>query len=77
MGFLPRVWDRLRVLGPIGAVVAEFYGADQGLGRLVIYSASQLETELLFLAILILAATGVTVFLVFSWIESRFASWKG
>ena len=77
---LPYIFSAFKIslsLSLIGAVVAEFYGADHGLGYLVIYSATQLETELLFLAILILAATGVSVFLVFSWIESRFASWKG
>ena len=77
---LPYIFSAFKIslsLSLIGAVVAEFYGADHGLGYLVIYSATQLETELLFLAILILAATGVSVFLIFSWIESRFASWKG
>ncbi len=77
---LPYIFSAFKIslsLSLIGAVVAEFYGADHGLGYLVIYSATQLETELLFLAILILASTGVTVFLIFSWIETRFASWKG
>jgi ABC-type nitrate/sulfonate/bicarbonate transport system permease component len=76
---LPYIFSAFKIslsLSLIGAVVAEFYGADHGLGYLVIYSATQLETELLFVAISILAATGVSVFLVFTWVESRFASWK-
>ena len=61
----------------IGATVGESCGAGEGLEHLVIESATLLETELLFVSISNLAAAGVTVFLLFSRIDSRFASWKG
>jgi NitT/TauT family transport system permease protein len=53
----------------VGAVVAEFYGSDRGLGYLVITSATQLRTDLLFVSIIVLAALGVTLFAVFGYLE--------
>lgn len=64
-------------LSLVGAVVGEFYGADEGLGYLIIYSANQLETALLFVSICILAVIGVTMFMLFQWLENQFAYWKG
>ena len=56
-------------LSLVGAVVAEFYGADRGLGYLVITSATQLRTDLLFVSIIILAALGVSLFALFGHLE--------
>lgn len=56
-------------LSLVGAVVAEFYGSDRGLGYLVITSATQLRTDLLFVSIIILAALGVSLFALFGYLE--------
>lgn len=56
-------------LSLVGAVVGEFYGADRGLGFLVITAATQLRTDLLFVAIIVLAAIGITAFSFFGWLE--------
>jgi ABC-type nitrate/sulfonate/bicarbonate transport system permease component len=58
-------------LSLVGAVVGEFYGADRGLGYLVITAATQLRTDLLFVAIFVLAAIGIVTFSVFGWLERR------
>src|SRR5258708_20586497 len=47
-------------LALVGAVVAEFYSSDRGLGYLIITSATELRTDLLFVAITILAVLGLT-----------------
>jgi NitT/TauT family transport system permease protein len=56
-------------LALVGAVVAEFYSSDRGLGYLIITSATELRTDLLFVAITILAVLGVVSFAVFGWLE--------
>jgi NitT/TauT family transport system permease protein len=58
-------------LSLVGAVVGEFYGSDRGLGYLVISSATQLRTDLLFVAIVVLAVLGVALFVSFGWLERR------
>jgi ABC-type nitrate/sulfonate/bicarbonate transport system permease component len=58
-------------LALVGAVVGEFYSSDRGLGYLIITSATQLRTDLLFVAIVILAVLGVTSFTFFGWLERR------
>ena len=56
-------------LALVGAVVAEFYSSDRGLGYLIITSATELRTDLLFVAITILAVLGVISFAVFGRLE--------
>jgi NitT/TauT family transport system permease protein len=69
---LPYIFAGFKIaasLSLVGAVVAEFYGSDRGLGYLVITSATQLRTDLLFVSIIVLAALGVTLFSVFGYLE--------
>ena len=56
-------------LALVGAVVAEFYSSDRGLGYLIITSATELRTDLLFVAIVILAVLGVISFALFGQLE--------
>jgi ABC-type nitrate/sulfonate/bicarbonate transport system permease component len=56
-------------LSLVGAVVGEFYGSDRGLGYLVITSATQLRTDLLFVSIIVLAVLGVSLFAIFGKLE--------
>jgi NitT/TauT family transport system permease protein len=69
---LPYIFAGFKIaasLSLVGAVVAEFYGSDRGLGYLVITSATQLRTDLLFVSIIILAALGVSLFAAFGYLE--------
>jgi len=71
---LPFVFAGFKIaasLALVGAVVGEFYGADRGLGYLVITAATQLRTDLLFVAIFVLAAIGILTFTLFGWLERR------
>jgi NitT/TauT family transport system permease protein len=58
-------------LALVGAVVAEFYSSDVGVGYLIITSATQLRTDLLFVAIVVLAALGVSSFTFFGYLERK------
>lgn len=69
---LPYIFAGFKIaasLSLVGAVVAEFYGSDRGLGYLVITSATQLRTDLLFVSIIVLAALGVGLFSLFGYLE--------
>jgi len=71
---LPFIFASFKIaasLALVGAVVAEFYSSDRGLGYLVITSATQLRTDLLFVAIVVLAALGVSSFMLFGWLERK------
>lgn len=70
---LPYIFAAFKIaasLSLVGAVVGEFYGADRGLGFLVITSATQLQTDLLFVAITVLAVLGVGLFTLFGRLEA-------
>lgn len=75
---MPYVIAGLKVAYPlalIGAVVAEWFTGDRGLG-LVIYSANaNLNTPTLFAAIGVLAVTGVAINIALSLIERRVLFW--
>jgi ABC-type nitrate/sulfonate/bicarbonate transport system permease component len=76
---LPFIFAAFRIassLSLVGAVVAEFYGSDRGLGFLVITSATQLQTDLLFVAIAVLAVLGVGCFALFGRVERSFGRWQ-
>ena len=59
---VPAIFSGFRValmLSLVGAVVAEYVGANQGLGALIIVSQGTLDTELMFVAFVILTALGL------------------
>jgi NitT/TauT family transport system permease protein len=59
---VPAIFSGLRValmLSLVGAVVAEYVGANQGLGALIIVSQGTLDTELMFVSFVILTALGL------------------
>ncbi|MBJ7603276.1 MAG: ABC transporter permease [Candidatus Dormibacteraeota bacterium] len=63
---LPQVLAGLKIgitLAVVGAVVGEWVGADKGLGYLIIFADSQLDTTLSFASITVLVAMGVVLFL--------------
>ena len=59
---MPAVFSGLRValmLALVGAVVAEYVGANKGLGALIIVSQGTLDTELMFVAFVQLTVLGL------------------
>jgi ABC-type nitrate/sulfonate/bicarbonate transport system permease component len=69
---LPFIFASFKIaasLALVGAVVAEFYSSEVGLGYLIITAATQLRTDLLFVAIVVLAALGVSSFMLFGYLE--------
>jgi NitT/TauT family transport system permease protein len=62
---LPSVMSALKVAAPlslVGAVVAEFSGANSGLGHLVIVAAYRADVALLFGAVIIVSLFGIALF---------------
>jgi NitT/TauT family transport system permease protein/putative hydroxymethylpyrimidine transport system permease protein len=59
----------------IGAVFGEWSGSDAGLGHLMLQASAQLETALLFAAVVVLSACAVALFGALSLLERRVAWW--
>ena len=69
---IPFLFAALRMcvtLSVIGAVVGEFVGASAGLGHLVRLAHSELATDLMFAALLVLGLMGTTLFLAVEGLE--------
>lgn len=61
---MPAIFSGLRValmLSLVGAVVAEYVGANKGLGALIIVAQGTLDTELMFVAFVMLTLLGFTL----------------
>jgi NitT/TauT family transport system permease protein len=75
---LPFVFSGLKVaitLAVIGAVIAEFVGADSGLGYLMILANSSMQTEMSYAAVTLLSALGLLLFAAVSLAERILAPW--
>jgi putative hydroxymethylpyrimidine transport system permease protein len=62
---LPALASGLRVaaaVAPIGAVVGEWVGSSAGLGYLMLHANARMQIDLLFAALFVLAAIGVSLF---------------
>lgn len=76
---LPVLFGGLKIgvtLAVIGAVVAEFVGADRGLGFLINLSRGILDTPLLFVALSSLVVIAVLLYGAVSWLEHRLLAWQ-
>ncbi len=62
-------------LSVIGAVVAEWSGAGEGLGRLIFWQAALLNQPSVFAAIVVLALMGVSLTLIVAWLEKILLFW--
>lgn len=65
------------VFAPVGAVVAEFVGAQKGLGVLVLQSQLNLDIAGVFAILVILAAMGVINHLIVVFLRRRLVFWAG
>lgn len=76
---VPFIFGGLKVaaaLSVVGAVVAEFVGADAGLGYLIQTSMAFFRTPLAFAAVVILAMMGMTLFAIVGLVERILFPWS-
>lgn len=77
---LPYVFSGLKVastLSVIGAIVAEFTGADRGVGYLVVAASYRIDTRLMFAGITLSSAAGILFFNLISGLERLLLRWPG
>jgi len=75
---IPQIFVGLKVavsLAVVGAVVAEFQGAGQGLGFVIVMSGSSADTPLAFAAISLLAVMSISLFYLVVAVERRLLPW--
>jgi NitT/TauT family transport system permease protein len=75
---LPYMFDGMKLaalLSVIGAVVAEIFGADFGLGHAIVYAINDLDTELLFVIIFILTGMGAALYYFIVYLEKVVLFW--
>jgi len=75
---LPHFFSGLKVsitLAVSGAIVGEFVGADTGLGYLLLFANGQMDSELLFASIVVLALLGILFFYLLLMMEKRCLPW--
>lgn len=76
---LPYIFAGLKlatVLSVIGAVVAEFIGADQGLGYVIVVAGSNFDITRQFAAIIVISLIGMLFFAVIETVERFAVPWK-
>ena len=75
---LPYVFAGLRISVPlslIGAVVAEFLSGSAGMGQLILIANGDFDTPVLFGAVFVLAAMGITLTASVAVVERRVLFW--
>jgi NitT/TauT family transport system permease protein/putative hydroxymethylpyrimidine transport system permease protein len=78
-GALPYALSGARIAATftvIGAVFAEWAGADAGLGRLILLDNGQLETARVFASVVILIAISLSLFGLLALAERRIVTWR-
>jgi len=75
---MPHIFSGLKVaitLAVIGAIVAEFIGADTGLGYLILTNSGAMKTSAVFFVLLILSLLGIALFYMVEAIERAVCPW--
>ena len=75
---LPNLFAGLKVgtaLATVGAVVAEFVGSDRGLGYLLLRASGELDTKLVFAALITLSFMGLMLYFIIELIERIAIPW--
>ncbi len=75
---LPYLMAGLKVavtLAVIGAIVGEFSGAQAGLGYMIQFASTQMQTSLVFAALVEVSVLGVLFYYVIEWLEKRYVNW--
>lgn len=75
---LPYFFASLKVavtLAFVGAVIAETVAANRGIGYLMLSASSRFDVPLVFAGLVVVAAMGVVLFIVFAVIEKQLTGW--
>jgi NitT/TauT family transport system permease protein len=75
---LPHLMAGLKVaitFSVIGAIVGEFAGANQGLGYIIQLASSQLDTPLIFAALVVVSLLGLAFYYVVEFAERVLVPW--
>ena len=75
---LPQMFAGFKIavcLAVVGAIVGEFVGSDRGLGYLLLTSTGTLDGPLIWAALIVLIAMGMTLFAIVSFIERLAIPW--
>ena len=75
---LPHLFAGLKVsmsLAVVGAIVAEFVGADRGLGHLLLLANGQMQTPLIFATLVVLSMMGIVLYYLVEFIEKKAIPW--
>lgn len=59
----------------IGAIVGEFAGAQAGLGYVIQFASTQMQTSLVFAALVEVSVLGLLFYYVIEWLEKRYINW--
>ncbi len=76
---LPYFFAALKIastLSVVGAIVAEFSGANKGIGYVILVSALRIETPLLFCGILLASLLGVVLYYAIEMAERKLIYWE-
>lgn len=76
---LPSLMAGIKVaitLSVIGAIVGEFAGASAGLGYLIEFASTQMQTPLVFAALVEVSVLGVVFYYAVEWLEYRYITWN-
>ena len=76
---LPQIFSGLKIgitLAVVGAVVGEWIAADNGLGYLLLQANTQLDSTLLFSALVLLVVLGVVLFVLVEIAERLLLPWR-
>ena len=63
-------------LGLIGVVVGEMFGGSEGIGFMVAYGGTNLQTDTLFVGVVIIAISGIVLTWLAERLEMRFSRWR-
>jgi ABC-type nitrate/sulfonate/bicarbonate transport system permease component len=76
---LPNIFNGMRmsaISASTAALATEFYSSTSGLGARIMHASSYLQTELMFACIVMVAVTGITLYLLPSAIEKLVIRWR-
>ena len=76
---LPHLFAGLKVaitFSVIGAIVGEFSGANAGLGYVIQFASTQLDTPLIFSALLVVSVLGLAFYYIVEFAERLFVPWS-
>jgi NitT/TauT family transport system permease protein len=75
---MPYFFASLKVavtLAFVGVVISETVASNRGIGNVMMIASSNFDVPLVFAGLVILAVMGVSLYVIFSFIESRVAGW--